>query len=189
MLLGYARVSTEEQSLNRQVDQLLECGVDKKYIFSDMMTGTKMKERKGLQDLLEYARTGDTIVITELTRLGRSMKDLLSIVDELQERGIELKSLKENIDMSTATGKAMFGMLAVMSQLERDWISERTKQGLASARSRGHNGGRPRADEQKIKTALAMYESKQFSFVEIREQTGVAKTTIYKYLKELEQKG
>ena len=135
MMFGYARVSTEEQNLNRQLDQLKEAGAEK--IYKEKITGTK-KDRPELTKLLEYAREGDTIVITDLTRISRSTKDLISLVEDLGTKGINLKSLKENwLDTTTSQGKLMFTIIAGLSQFERDLISERTKEGLKSAEKQG----------------------------------------------------
>ncbi|CAG9612406.1 DNA-invertase hin [Bacillus rhizoplanae] len=178
---GYARVSTDKQELTRQLDELERYGVDK--IFTDVKTG-KTAEREGLAALLDQLREGDTLVITELTRLGRSMKDLVNIAEDLNEMGVVLVSLKENIDMNTATGRAMFGMLAVMAQLEREWISERTKSGLQSARARGKNGGRPKTDEKKLEAAYDLYKTEKYTVAEILERSpGVGRTALYDYIR------
>lgn len=180
MKIGYARVSTLDQNLNRQLDALNTYGCEK--IFQEKITGTK-RERPELLKLLDFARTGDVIVVAELTRLSRSTKDLIAISETLNEKGIELISIKENIDTTSATGKAMFGMLAVMAQFERDLIAERTKEGLAAARARGKNGGRPRVmDSMKITMAKALYEDKNNTVTGICKQLGISRPTLYRYL-------
>jgi DNA invertase Pin-like site-specific DNA recombinase len=184
MILGYARVSTEEQNLDRQLDSLKAAGCEK--IFQEKITGTK-RDREELDKLLEQMRQGDTVVISDLTRLSRSTKDLIELSEKLRNKGVELKSLKESIDTSTATGKAMFGMLAVIAQFERDLISERTKEGLASARARGRNGGRPTKNNKDIDQALKLYEGKQHTVKEIEELTGVSKPTLYRYINKNEE--
>ena len=148
MKIGYARVSTEEQNLDRQLDSLKEAGCEK--IFQEKITGTK-KERPELDKLMEQLRSGDLIIISDLTRLSRSVKDLFSLVDQIEKKGANIKSLKESwMDTSTPQGKLMFTIFAGISQFERDLISQRTLEGLAAARARGRNGGRPKKDEKAI---------------------------------------
>ncbi|SNS40779.1 Resolvase, N terminal domain [Anaerovirgula multivorans] len=133
MLLGYARVSTQDQNLDRQIDQLKEAGCEK--IFREKITATK-KDRPELDRLLDQIRPGDTIIISELTRLSRSTKDLFQIVEPIEKKGANIKSLKEVwVDTTTPQGKLMFTIFAGISQFERDLISQRTREGLASARS------------------------------------------------------
>ena len=181
MKIGYARVSTEEQNLDRQLDSLKEAGCEK--IFREKITGTK-KERPELDKLMEQLRSGDLIIISDLTRLSRSVKDLFSLVDQIEKKGANIKSLKESwMDTSTPQGKLMFTIFAGISQFERDLISQRTLEGLAAARSRGRNGGRPKKDEKALILALKMYQEKAYSISEITKATGVSKTTIYKYKK------
>lgn len=180
MKIGYARVSTVEQSLNRQIDALENYGCER--IFQEKITGTK-KERPELGKLLDIARSGDIIVITELTRLSRSTKDLISISEKLKERNIELISIKENINTTTSTGKLMFGMLSVMAEFERDIIAERTKEGLKAARARGKSGGRPRVmDQAKITMAKALHKDINNSIKDICKILSVSKPTLYRYL-------
>ena len=144
MKIGYARVSTEEQNLDRQLDSLKEAGCEK--IFQEKITGTK-KERPELDKLMEQLRSGDLIIISDLTRLSRSVKDLFSLVDQIEKKGANIKSLKESwMDTSTPQGKLMFTIFAGISQFERDLISQRTLEGLVAARARGRNGGRPKKD-------------------------------------------
>ncbi|SKA75098.1 Site-specific DNA recombinase [Clostridium sp. USBA 49] len=180
MIFGYARVSTDNQNLNRQLDQLKEAGAEK--IYKEKITGTK-KDRPELTKLLDYAREGDTIIITDLTRISRSTKDLISLVEELGNRGINIKSLKESwLDTTTAQGKLMFTIMAGLSQFERDLISERTKEGLKSARARGKKGGRPKKSDKDIERAIKLYNSKQYTIKEITEMTNISKPTLYRYI-------
>ena len=179
MKIGYARVSTEEQNLDRQLDSLKEAGCSK--IIKEKITGIK-KDRPELDKLMEHLREGDLIIISDLTRLSRSVKDLFSLVDQIEKKGANVKSLKESwMDTSTPQGKLMFTIFAGISQFERDLISQRTLEGLAAARSRGRNGGRPKKDEKALILALKMYQEKSYSISEITKATGVSKTTIYKY--------
>jgi DNA invertase Pin-like site-specific DNA recombinase len=180
MIFGYARVSTQDQNLDLQIDALKQYSVDQ--IFQEKMTGTK-RERPQLDEMLKYLRKGDTVVVWKLDRIGRSTKHLVDLVNEFGEKGINFVSLKDGIDTSTAKGKLVFTIFAALAEFERDMISERTKAGLESARARGRNGGRPRKDEDKVKLALKMYDSKQYSITEIIKATGVSKTTLYRYIK------
>lgn len=185
MIFGYARVSTEEQNLNRQLDQLKEAGAEK--IYKEKITGTK-KDRPELKKLLDYAREGDTIIITDLTRISRSTKDLISLVEELGDRGINIKSLKESwLDTTTAQGKLMFTIMAGLSQFERDLISERTKEGLKSARARGKQGGRPRVDKRNIERALMLYDLGNVSIADICNMCKISKNTLYNYIRARKQ--
>lgn len=185
-IIGYARVSTQDQNLNRQIDQLKDAGCEK--IFQEKITGTK-SDRPELNRLLEFLRKEDILIVSDLTRLSRSTRDLIDIAEILKSKDVELKSLKENIDTTTATGKAMFGMLAVMAQFERDLISERTKQGLQSARARGRIGGRKqKLDETKKKAVYALYQAKESSLMEICNTFDISKPTLYKIIKEVSEK-
>ena len=181
MKIGYARVSTEEQNLNRQLDMLNEVGCEKN--FEEKISGIK-KERPELFRMLEQLRKGDLIIVADLTRLSRSVKDLFQLVEQIKARGADIKSLKESwMDTSTPQGKLMFTIFAGMSQFERDLISQRTIEGLVAARARGKKGGRPPKDEKDIKLALKMYEEKTYSISEITKATGLSKTVLYKYIK------
>lgn len=182
MLLGYARVSTENQNLYRQTDALKKYGVEERNIYMEKITGTR-RDRPELNRLLDYVQAGDVIVISELTRLGRSTRDLISISELLNKKKVELISLKEKIDTTTATGKAMFGMLAVMAQFERDLIAERTREGLSSARARGQKGGRRKLSDEKIDMALTLWDSNKYSSAEVSEKVGISKRTLFNYIK------
>lgn len=177
MILGYARVSTDEQNLDRQIDALNKYGVD--ILFNEKMSGTK-RERPELNKLIERMSTGDTVVIESLSRLGRSTKDLIELMELFRERGVNLVSLKESIDTSSSTGKLLFTLMSALAQFERDLISERTVEGLRAARARGRMGGRPKKDEGQIKKAIKLYDTKQYSLKEIEEMTGIKKSTLYR---------
>lgn len=186
MVVGYARVSTKDQNLERQLDKLTEYGCDK--IFSEKITGVK-KERPELMKMLEYVRSGDVIVVSELTRLGRSSKELLNLMELFQQKGVDIKSLGESwLDTTTAQGKFIYTIFAGFAQFERDLNSIRTKDGLEAARARGRFGGRPPMNKDKIEMALKMYESKDFTLEEIRRATGMSKTTIYRYINDGKEK-
>lgn len=180
---GYARVSTVQQNLDRQLDMLKRYGVEK--IYKEKMTGTR-RNRPELNRLLARMKQGDTVVIESLSRLGRSTKDLIELVELFEKRGVQLVSMKESIDTSTPVGKLLFTLMSAIAQFERDVIAERTNEGLVAARARGHKGGRPRFDEQKLAQAVALYHDGQYSVREIEQRTGVKKATLYRWLKTLE---
>lgn len=178
-VFGYARVSTEQQNLDRQLDMLKGYGVD--YIYNEKMTGTK-RNRPELEKMLERLTAGDTVVIESLSRLGRSTKDLIWLMETFNQKGVNLVSLKESIDTTTSTGKLLFTLMSALAQFERDVIADRTREGLASARARGRKGGRPATDNEKLRRAVKLYNSSEYSIKEITELTGVRKSTLYKYL-------
>ena len=180
MKIGYARVSTEEQNLDRQIDILKQIGCDR--IYEEKVSGIK-KERPELNKMLDQIRTGDVIIISDLTRLSRSVKDLFSIVEQIEGKGANIKSIKESwVDTTTAQGKLMFTIFAGISQFEIDLISQRTIEGLNAARARGKKGGRPKVNDKDIKLAIKMYNSKNYSTSEIMKATDVSKTTLYRYI-------
>lgn len=182
MKIGYARVSTEEQNLDRQMDNLKEQGCER--IYCEKMTGTK-KDRPELQRTLDTLRPGDILVVDSFSRLSRSTKDLLDIVEQLGKMQVELVSIKEKLDTTTPQGKLMLTMLSALSQFERDLISERTKDGLKAARARGRNGGRPKAGTAKTKAAaLALYDANTLSNKEIAAQAGVSTATLSRWISE-----
>ena len=185
MIFGYARVSTQDQHLDLQIDALNKYRVER--IFQEKMTGSK-KDRPQLEEMLKYVRPGDTIVVWKLDRIGRSMRHLMELVDHFKANDIHFVSLHENIDTSTPTGKLMFNIMASLAEFERDMIAERTRSGLESARARGRKGGRPSKASNKVKMALKMYDSKDYSLPQITEATGVSKTSLYRYIRERNQK-
>lgn len=178
--IGYARVSTLDQNLERQLDLLRQYGVD--HIFQEKMSGTK-RDRPELNKMLSHVTAGDTIVVESLSRLGRSTKDLIELVELLKEKGVQLVSLKESIDTSTPTGKLLFTLMSAMAQFERDVIAERTQEGLKAARARGRKGGRPRCDSRKLHQAMKLYDAGQYSVKEIEEMTSIKKATLYRALR------
>ncbi len=184
MKIGYARVSTKEQNLHRQIDSLKAAGCEK--IFADKISGAKFN-RPELNLLKAQLRSGDIVVIDKLDRLGRSLKDLISIVSEFESDGVSFISLQDNIDTTTASGKLIFHIFASLAEFERSLISERTKAGLTAARARGRLGGRPKGlSEEAKKTAMAaetLYRTKQHSVSEICGQLGISKPTLYNYLR------
>ena len=178
MLIGYKRCSTQEQKLDRQTDILNQYGVDK--IFEEKITGTK-RDRQELNKMLEMLREGDIVVVTDLTRLSRSTKDLFEIVETINNNGAEIKSLKESwLDTTTPQGKLLFTIFAGLAQFERDLIADRTKEGLASAKKRGKVLGRPKKFQDKKETILNMYNSNDYSINDIINATGISKTSLYR---------
>lgn len=154
------------------------------WINIEKITGTKA-ERPQLDKMLEQLRNDDTVIITELTRLSRSTKDLFSLVEKIEDKGADIKSLKESwLDTTTPQGKLMFTIFAGISQFDRDLISQRTLEGLESARARGRKGGRPKKQNDKIELAFKMYDDKKYSIAEITEATGISKPTLYRYIRE-----
>src|SRR5256884_9466727 len=159
-LIGYARVSTQDQNLHLQKDALTKAGCEK--IFTDTISGST-QERKGLDEALSFLRSGDTLVVWKLDRLGRTMKHLIDTVTQLKDKGIGFKSLTENIDTTTPGGKLIFHVFGSLAEFERDLIRERTQAGLLAARARGRNGGRPKYppfDERKLCVVEKKYTDK-----------------------------
>ena len=178
MIIGYARVSTTGQNLDGQTDLLTQAGCER--IYSEKISVVK-KERPQLDRIMDSLRSGDTVIITELTRLGRSVKELLSIIERIHEAGASIKSLRETwLDTTTPQGNLLLTIFAGLSQFERDLTRQRTRQGLEAARARGRKGGRPKSDESKVSTALKMYDSKLHSIDEITKVTGISRATLYR---------
>lgn len=185
MLIGYARVSTAQQNLDLQERALKDAGCEK--IFTDTISGATAA-RPGLDEVLEFARSGDTIVVWKLDRLGRSIRHLIETVQRLQERGIGFKSVQEAIDTTTSGGKLVFHIFGALAEFERDLIRERTQAGLQAARARGRNGGRPKALTAKdLKLLHAMRKNPEHSVGEICQAVGISRATYYRYV-EAEQK-
>ena len=178
--IGYARVSTLDQNLDRQTDMLRAYGVDK--LYTEKMSGTR-RDWPELTRLLERLEEGDTVIVESLSRLGRSTRDLIELVELFQQKGVQLVSLKESIDTSSSTGKLLFTILSALAQFERDVIADRTREGLQAAKARGHFGGRPKTDAKKLQQALKLYRSGQYTAREIKELTGITKSTLYRYLR------
>lgn len=180
MKFGYMRVSTIDQNLDRQKKQLEEIGC--KRIFFEKVTGTK-RERPELNRMLDFLRPGDTVVVTDLTRLSRSTKDLIEITELIAKKGAHLKSLKETwLDTTTAHGKMLFTIFAGIAQFERDLTSERTKEGIQAARKRGKYPGRPKTDEEKVNYALYLMDQ-GLSRTDAAEKAGISRMTLYRKLK------
>ncbi len=189
MKIGYARVSTEEQKADLQFDALKSAGCDE--IYSDKMSGAKF-DRPGLNEMLKFARAGDTIIVWKLDRLGRSLKDLVATIQEFIAKGIHFKSLHENIDTTSPSGKLIFHIFASLAEFERDIIKERTNAGLQAARARGRLGGRPKGlspqAEATSYAAAALYKEGQLSIKQICQKLSISQRTLYKYLRTREGK-
>lgn len=187
IVYGYARVSTTGQCLDRQLDALIQVGVDKDLIYCEKMSGTKSIRPK-LKALLGVLESGDTVYIESLNRLGRSSADLISLMQTFANMGVTLISLKEQLDFSSAAGKMMAQFLAILAEFERNCIVERVNEGLAAARARGRIGGRPATPEKTLDKALKMYDMHNLTVSEICRACGISRPTLYKALSERENK-
>lgn len=183
--LGYARVSTAHQSVDQQVDALTSAGVDAVRVYTDKLSGTSTREhRPGLAALLDYARPGDAIVVVGIDRLGRNAAEVMTTIRELGERGIVLRSLREGIDTSNATGRMVAGVLASLAELELELGRERRSAARDARRARGQSIGRPKAlDGSKAALAQRMHASGE-SAPTIAATLGVSRATVYRVLAE-----
>ena len=184
MKIGYARVSTREQSLAMQVEALKKAGCDQ--IHEEIASGAKTS-RPVLEEIMRNLREGDTLIIWKLDRLGRNLAHLIHLTTKLIEKEVGLISLNDPIDTSTAQGRMVFGIFASLAEFERELIRERTQAGLMSARARGRKGGRPKGMTQaaieKAIIAEALYKNGSIPVKKIAEQLGISKTTLYLYLR------
>jgi DNA invertase Pin-like site-specific DNA recombinase len=180
MRVGYARVSRDEQNLDLQIDALKAAGCEK--IYTDKIGGTTT-DRAGLDDLLSYIRPDDVLVVWRLDRLGRTLKKLILMIEELANRDIAFMSLRESIDTTTSGGRLIFHVFGALAEFEREIISERTKAGLMAAKARGRCGGRPRLmDQEKVRLARALHNDKSITVGEICRSLGISKGTLYRNL-------
>jgi len=180
--LGYARVSTTDQDARLQHDALTAAGCYR--IFTDTASGA-LQTRPELDKLLDQLRPGDTLVVWRLDRLGRSIRHLIDQLSDLQDRGIEFRSLQENIDTSSPGGRLVFHIFASLAEFERDLIRERTNAGLAAARARGRTGGRPpRLTPHQVTTAKKLYDQQDMTVAQIGDVLGVSRSTIYRALRQ-----
>jgi len=185
MLIGYARVSTLDQNLDRQLDSLSSYGIDKRNIYKEKLSGNT-KNRPELNRLLDELQVDDIIVVTDITRISRSTKDLLAILEQIKEKGSSIRSLKDtwlDTTKNNPYNEFLLTVMAGLSQLERDLISQRTKDGIASAKARGRSGGRPskRNSKSKLVETLA---ANNYKIKDIVIETGLSRTTIYRILSE-----
>lgn len=179
MVYGYARVSTRQQDLSRQLDLLDRYECNK--IYTEKISGVRAN-RPELNKLKKRVKENDKIIIESFSRLGRSTKDLIDLIYFFEKKGVKVISIKENFDTQTPQGKLMMTVFQAFSQFERDIIVERTKEGLESARARGNIGGRPRIDPALIQHALHLYQKEGKAVVDICTQTGLKRSTFYRYL-------
>ena len=179
-VVGYARVSTREQHLRLQIDAIKDHGVDRLVI--EKQSG--VKQRPKLEKLLKELRKDDTLVIWKLDRLGRSAVELISLSEQFTKDGINFVSITDRVDTTTPAGKMQFGLLALVAQMEREVLIERTRAGLDAARRAGSSLGRPSADPKKLARAFSLYSTDNISVTEISKITGIGRSTIYKYLKQ-----
>lgn len=180
MKIGYARVSTDDQKLDSQIDALKEAGCEK--IFSEKASGAK-DERQQLFEALSYLRKGDTLVVYKLDRLGRTLKKLIELVEDFKNKGVHLQSIKDGVDTSSPTGKFFFHVVGAFSELERSLIVERTRAGLTAARSRGRLGGRPETiSKSKKEIAYDLYMEGTKTVDEIIQPLGMSRMTFYRHL-------
>ncbi len=180
MLIGYARVSTQDQNPELQLDALKQISCEK--IFTEKLSGAR-RDRPELNAALDYMRAGDTLVVWKLDRLARSLKQLIETVEDLEERGIGFRSLTEAIDTTTPSGKLIFHIFAALAEFERSIIRERTVAGLNAARERGRLGGRPRAlSDDDIAAAKALLRDPNITVEQAAERLSIAPSTLYRYL-------
>ncbi len=180
MFIGYARISTGDQTLALQDDALRQAGCEK--VFRDVMSGSS-NDRPELTEALQYAREGDVLVVWRLDRLGRSLAHLIEVVGQLQDQGVGFRSLQEAMDSTTASGQLVFHIFGALAEFERALIRERTNAGLAAARARGHVGGRPRRlTPEQVRMARQLMTARESSVVEVAEALHVSRATLYRAL-------
>lgn len=183
--IGYARVSSSGQKLDSQLDDLKKAGCVK--IFSEKISGVK-ESRTEWDKLIEYLREGDTLIVTELSRMSRSLVHLLQIVKQLEDKGINLVSLRENIDTTSATGRFFISVIGAIAQMEREIKAERAYAGRESAKARGKTGGRPRTDPDKLEQARILYENSDKTANEVCKIFGFGRRTFFNYLSDKKKK-
>ncbi|MCE7938522.1 MAG: recombinase family protein [Chloroflexi bacterium CFX6] len=180
MLIGYARVSTQDQNLELQLDALRAAGCG--MVYQDKASGAKT-DRPGLDEAFSHLRAGDTLVVWRLDRLGRTLRHLIETVSDLEAKGIGFRSLQESIDTTTSSGKLIFHVFSALAEFERNLTRERTQAGLAAARARGRKGGRPRKqDSAQIKLLYQLYDERERTVREICRLLKISKPTLYDYL-------
>lgn len=187
IVVGYIRVSKKKQKLDRQIDELIEYGVDKRNIYQEKITGTKF-DRPQLANLIEDLQDGDIVIIADLTRVSRSTTDLLMIIDRIKSKGASIKSLKDtwlNTTSENPYNQFLLTVFSSLSQLERDLISSRVKEGLAAAKARGKNGGRPSEINKKADIVGMLYKE-NYKITEIVKKTGLSRSSVYRALSKLE---
>lgn len=182
MDIGYARVSTDDQRLDLQIDALVKAGIAEDRIYKEYVSGAKTN-RPQLNECLRALRPGDVLVVWRLDRLGRSLPELIKVLAAIQDKGIGFRSLNESIDTTTAVGRMVFHMMGAIAQFERDIISERTKAGLKAARARGHRGGRKaKVDDKMLKAAKIMLADPTVTYDDVAKVLKVGRSAIYRAL-------
>lgn len=181
-LFGYARVSTVDQNLDRQIDELVKYGIQEDHLYTDKFTGSTMN-RPAFEVMNHRLREGDIVITESLSRLSRTTKDLLHVIEDWQKRKITYISLKESIDFSTSTGKLILTVMASISEFERNIMKERVKEGIDAARARGRVGGRKSTDAVKLAKAMKLYDAQTHSLAEIKDVTGVSQSVLYRALR------
>jgi DNA invertase Pin-like site-specific DNA recombinase len=179
MEFGYCRVSTSEQNLDRQIDALVEHGIERERIYTDKISGVA-ESRPGLDRLMAYLRPGDSVTVLSFDRLARSLRQLLATAESLEAMDVSLVSLKEGLDSGTPQGRLQMALMGAMAQFEREMIRERQREGIEAAKARGRHLGRPATDPAKLDAALLMFAGSDRSVAEITEATGVGRTVIYR---------
>jgi DNA invertase Pin-like site-specific DNA recombinase len=182
--VGYARVSSSAQKLDAQFDALKQIGCHK--VFADRVSGIKA-DRPGWEQLIAYVRPGDRVIVTELSRMSRSLMHLLDVVQTFEHQDIEIVSLRENIDTSTATGRGFLAMMGVIAQMERELKAERTAAGRAAAQARGRTGGRPRTTPDKLEEARILYLHSDRTVAEVCHTGGIGRRTLFSYLAQVKR--
>lgn len=182
--VGYARVSSVGQNLDAQIDALKKAHCQK--IFTDKVTGSRM-DRPGWDSLMEYLRPGDTLVVTELSRMTRSLTHLLATTQKLEAQGIELVCLQESIDTRTVTGRCFLSIMGAIYQMERELRAERASVGRCAAKARGRSGGRPRTSPAKLERARILYENSNETASKICQEVGISRRTLFAYLSQGKQ--
>lgn len=187
MRIGYIRVSTQEQNIARQEESMKEIGVEKLYV--DRCSG-KNASRPQLMEMMAFVREGDTVIVSEISRFARNTRDLLELIDELTKKGVEFKSLKESIDTSTPTGKFMLTIFGAVSQLEREYILSRQKEGIEIAKSKGVYRGRTpiSVDEGAFEREYRRWKAGEITATEARKRLGLKPNTFYRRVKAYEDK-
>ena len=184
-LLGYTRVSTVNQDAQLQLDALVDSGVQKRDVFADVTSGSRTAiERPGMKRLLDYAESGDTVVVWRIDRLGRSLIDVLNTVNLLRDKGVKIQSLSDGIDPETTSGRLMLGMLATLAEYERELITERVNAGIAAARQNGTRFGRPPVDPAVITEKLDIARdalAKGRTAEEAAQLVGWSRATLYRH--------